>query len=339
MVTQSTDIEMKEELEFSDAKEEATYWRQMKEEYVQKLQEIRDEYDDFQEGSRELEAELEAQLEQSESRIKELLAIKQRLEEENETLKEKLDSTQSEAYVQITALQDENAKLRAIKDEMQKYIRELEQSNDDLERAKRATVCSLEDFEQRLNQAIERNAFLENELDEKEELVVTVQRLKDESRDLKAELAVSSKVNPATKTAIEEANDEFKENNHFLERNADSVDNATNTTPLQVKEVRDRINGRLHHPASAPTNSFTPNPALTPSARISALNIVGDLLRKVGALESKLASCRNYVQDHPRSSKSSHHISSGTNTDSPREKKKGRPSSQHGVHGLVKVVV
>ena len=95
-------------------------------------------------------------------------------------------------------------------------------------------------------------------------------------------MAVSSKVNPATKTAIEEANDEFKENNHFLERNADSVDNATNTTPLQVKEVRDRINGRLHHPASAPTNSFTPNPALTPSARISALNIVGDLLRKVG---------------------------------------------------------
>lgn len=52
-------------------------------------------------------------------------------------LQEKLDSTQNDAYVQITSLQDENAKLRAIKDEMQKYIRELEQSNDDLERAKR----------------------------------------------------------------------------------------------------------------------------------------------------------------------------------------------------------
>ena len=36
MVTQSTDIEMKEDLEFSDAKEEAAYWRQMAEEYVQK---------------------------------------------------------------------------------------------------------------------------------------------------------------------------------------------------------------------------------------------------------------------------------------------------------------
>lgn len=41
---------------------------------------------------------------------------------------------------------------------------------------------SLENFEQRLNQAIERNAFLESELDEKESLLVSVQRLKDEAR-------------------------------------------------------------------------------------------------------------------------------------------------------------
>ncbi|RLV90117.1 hypothetical protein DV515_00014543 [Chloebia gouldiae] len=45
-----------------------------------------------------------------------------------------------------------------------------------------ATIVSLEDFEQRLNQAIERNAFLESELDDKESLLVSVQRLKDEAR-------------------------------------------------------------------------------------------------------------------------------------------------------------
>ena len=100
--------------------------------------------------------------------------------------------------------------------------------------------------------------------------------------DLKAELAVSSKVNPATKTAIAEANEEFKENSYTSERNSDSVDNATNTTPLQIREVRERINGRVYNQGSSPTSGFTPNPALTPSARISALNIVGDLLRKVG---------------------------------------------------------
>lgn len=95
-------------------------------------------------------------------------------------------------------------------------------------------------------------------------------------------MAVSSKVNPATKTAVEEANDEFKENDHAIERNSDSVDNATNTTPLQLKEMRDRINGRNFNLSISPTSNFNPNPALTPSARISALNIVGDLLRKVG---------------------------------------------------------
>ena len=39
-------------------------------------------------------------------------------------------------------------------------------------------MASLEDFEARMNATIERNAFLESELDEKESLKVSVQRLK-----------------------------------------------------------------------------------------------------------------------------------------------------------------
>ena len=35
-----------------------------------------------------------------------------------------------------------------------RYVRELEQQNDDLERAKRSTLASLEDFEGRMNAAI-----------------------------------------------------------------------------------------------------------------------------------------------------------------------------------------
>ena len=48
-----------------------------------------------------------------------------------------------------------------------------------------------------------------------------------------------------------------------------------------------KINHSVHH-----------QPPLTPSARLSALNIVGDLLRKVGALELKLSSCRNIVKEN-----------------------------------------
>ncbi len=47
-------------------------------------------------------------------------------------------------------------------------------------------------------------------------------------------------------------------------------------------------------PRSGSSNGQQP---LAPSARISALNIVGDLLRKVGALELKLVSCRNIVKE------------------------------------------
>lgn len=51
------------------------------------MEEVRGEFDDFQESSRELEAELEAQLEQAESANKDLLSRIQRVEEENESVK------------------------------------------------------------------------------------------------------------------------------------------------------------------------------------------------------------------------------------------------------------
>ena len=53
-------------------------------------------------------------------------------------------------------------------------------------------MASLEDFEARMNSAIERNAFLESELDEKETLKTLVQRMKDESRDLRAGSSIHS---------------------------------------------------------------------------------------------------------------------------------------------------
>lgn len=55
--------------------------------YYHSLEEVRGEFDDFQESSRELEAELEAQLEQAETTNKDLLSRIQRLEEENESVK------------------------------------------------------------------------------------------------------------------------------------------------------------------------------------------------------------------------------------------------------------
>ncbi|NXO28633.1 NDE1 protein, partial [Cisticola juncidis] len=178
---------------FSSVEEETRYWKELAMKYKQCAESTQEELREFQEGSREYEAELETQLQQTESRNRDLLSENNRLRMELESVKEKIEMQHSEGYRQISALEDDLTQTRAIKEQLQKYIRELEQENDDLERAKRATIMSLEDFEQRLNQAIERNAFLESELDEKENLLESVQRLKDEARDLRQELAVQQK--------------------------------------------------------------------------------------------------------------------------------------------------
>uniref|UniRef100_A0A7N5K7R6 NudE neurodevelopment protein 1 like 1 n=1 Tax=Ailuropoda melanoleuca TaxID=9646 RepID=A0A7N5K7R6_AILME len=51
--------------DFSSLKEETAYWKELSMKYKQSFQEARDELAEFQEGSRELEAELEAQLVQA----------------------------------------------------------------------------------------------------------------------------------------------------------------------------------------------------------------------------------------------------------------------------------
>ena len=49
--------------------------------------ELREQFEEFQEDSKELEAELESQLEQTEKKVSDLSKIKQGLEMENDKLK------------------------------------------------------------------------------------------------------------------------------------------------------------------------------------------------------------------------------------------------------------
>ena len=299
MVSENTDNRFPDNPCFENSQEEASFWKKTAEEYFQKLQDVRDEFEEFQEGSRELEGELETQLEQYENRVSDLLATKCKLEEENDVIKEKLERLERSSYAQVTELQDENHKIKAVHEEMTKYIRELEQTNDDLERSKRATITSLESFDVRLNNAIERNAFLENELEEKEQLIITVQRLKDESRDLKSELAVTS---TSSNTSLNESKlrlEESQTNNDLKQVESKTVGSPPKTVEVPVTEN----DATTNKPSIIGLNTSRTVPikdsAMNASARISALNIVSDLLRKVGALESKLATCRNFVQEHP----------------------------------------
>ncbi|XP_053551055.1 nuclear distribution protein nudE homolog 1 [Bombina bombina] len=273
---------------FSSVEEERLYWKDLAMQYKKLVQNAQEELQEFQEGSREYEAELELQLQQIENQNRDVLSENNRLRMELESLKEKYEQQHSDSITQICALEGELSQTKAVRDQLQKYIRELEQANDDLERAKRATIMSLEEFEQSLNQAIERNAFLESELDEKENLQESVQRLKDEARDLRQELAVQHKQEKPKSNVPDISEDE----------RMDTAVQASVTVPSTPLAHRGRVSG-LSTPRSlrkSLDDGYSGTP-LSPSARVSALNIVGDLLRKVGALESQLASCRNFMYE------------------------------------------
>jgi hypothetical protein len=312
-------------------------------------------YDDFQKHSHDLENELELQLQHSDDKIKDLENRNSRMAMDNETLKSKLNDLNKSTHRQISQLQEDLAKNKAVKDEMQKYIRELEQKNDDLERTNRCAMFSLGEFESKLNEALERNAILESELDEKDELAETVQRLRDEARDLKQELAVrqqKAQRESRSGSIILHANPEatFNSNdnnnntinvgsastiNHMEteqnEQSSSTDSSAAKTTTLnvilndlqlqkqqqeqqqqkqnQTSELTSKLAGKFNGDSSSNVNTstsssvplvngnmssktngfaFSKDHQVTPSLRLSALNFVGDALRKVTVSETCL---------------------------------------------------
>jgi len=240
---------------FASPSEEASYWRAKAGEWRRVAEAAKEELDEFQEGSKELEVELETQLQHEESKSKELRMQSNRLQLENEQLRDKLEQCSRDYHFQINELETELAEIKGIKDKLHRYVRELEQQNDDLERVKRSTLASLEDFEGRMNMAIERNAFLESELDEKENLKMAVQRLKDETRDLRSELKV---LNPQVSEDEEPDNDKQMAEQSASQREEEDSNRKAAATPPKIA-----------HGFAASHHSTTP--PLTPSARVRRL--------------------------------------------------------------------
>uniref|UniRef100_A0A8D2CSK9 Nuclear distribution protein nudE-like 1 n=1 Tax=Sciurus vulgaris TaxID=55149 RepID=A0A8D2CSK9_SCIVU len=83
---------------FSSLKEKTAYWKELSLKYNKASRKLVMSLVEFQEGSRELEAELEAQLVQAEQRNRDLQADNQRLKYEVEALKEKLEHQYAQSY-------------------------------------------------------------------------------------------------------------------------------------------------------------------------------------------------------------------------------------------------
>ncbi|XP_013143730.1 PREDICTED: nuclear distribution protein nudE-like 1 [Papilio polytes] len=233
------------------------FWRKQAKYYEQKVIDIQQELDEYTENSAQLEKELEASLVQVEKQNRDLEHQNQRLKNDIDILRKKLERSQHET----NALESELQALKIEKEKQATYIREIEQKNDDLERGQRVITESVSCIETLLNQAYERNAVLESEVDEIENLRVKLQRANDEARDLKQELKVIEKVPEYKK---EDGSIENVCNGHISNTSRTQVEIETQTS-LTTPQKRE-INGN----------------AMTPSSRVTAINIVGDLLRKVG---------------------------------------------------------
>uniref|UniRef100_A0A452HHW5 NudE neurodevelopment protein 1 n=1 Tax=Gopherus agassizii TaxID=38772 RepID=A0A452HHW5_9SAUR len=104
---------------FKSVEEETSYWKELAMKYKQCAENTQEELHEFQEGSREYEAELEIIGDASATngiQKLDLLSENNRLQMELESVKEKIEMQHSEGYQQISALEDDLAQMTAIKD-------------------------------------------------------------------------------------------------------------------------------------------------------------------------------------------------------------------------------
>ncbi|XP_012258859.1 nuclear distribution protein nudE-like 1-A isoform X2 [Athalia rosae] len=306
---------------FSNKDEEIQYWMELANQLHQRKEDTERELEEFQENSQMLEKELETSLEQSEKANRELRQRNTRLATEIEQLRTRLD----QQTIDCAAFQAQAHDLQGRQDQLVKYIRELEQKNDDLERAQRVNMVTEEEMEAKCNLAIERNALLESELDEKEGLKVMVQRLMDEIRDLKQEIQVQERHQPDNDKSVDRVRSIVDSNKLQVELEAippSSSPSTPQTIPPPTHATTSPLkigNGVIGAMIGNNNNNNNINPPLTPCTRILAMNMIGDLMRKVGALESKLNTCRNStredqaVRDHYRTRRQVRTPASGNN--------------------------
>ncbi|KAL4785511.1 nuclear distribution protein nude [Aspergillus varians] len=162
--------------------------------YKNQYEQLESELADFQASSRELEVELEKEIEASEKRERQLKEKVDNLRYEVDEWKSKYKQSKSEASTAQNTLQKEITSLRDTNLRLQLKLRDTEVANDDYERQARHTTSSLEDMESKFNMTIERGVLLEEEVrhgeQEREDLRIENQRLRDELNDLKIETEI-----------------------------------------------------------------------------------------------------------------------------------------------------
>ncbi|XP_055684717.1 nuclear distribution protein nudE homolog isoform X2 [Lutzomyia longipalpis] len=264
---------------------------------------LKHELEEFTESSHQLEQELEYQLKLKEEQIRELRLKLNKQQQENEMMRLKLIKSENE----ITQLDGRYQSEKREKEEMHKYTRELEQKNDDLERAHRIVTESLVELERSLNKEYEKNVMLEVEIEmEKETKQEQLQRWMDETRDLKQELKIRQK--PVNNNSQAEGGVSTETQTTPRSRGAaEIVASAVQTLP----EASVRRDNSIKQSTMASTDRLKNGNALPASTRTTALAIVADLLRRVNTIDATLKE----LKQQPRGADESHQVTKTASCD------------------------
>ncbi|KAK7794461.1 hypothetical protein R5R35_003823 [Gryllus longicercus] len=185
---------------FRDKGEEIEYLQQAVRQLQSQLDDSRQlvwqlnsESEEFRESSWQLEKELENSLDQAEKKNRDLRHQCNKLGKDTDVLKDKMEEIKR---INDT-LSSDLKKYKQMEIEWTKRIQQLEQQNDDLERALRAASDHKMTAQQHLDEAMERDVLREGE---KEELLSLLQQLQEENKDLAEEIRIRDRLSSFEKS-------------------------------------------------------------------------------------------------------------------------------------------
>ena len=106
-------------------------------EYRTRFERLENDFDEYQQSSLNYEQELEVQLKQLDSQVHRLQQDLFVERTQNEQYRERSDQTIKQFDQRLDQVQEELNACKNLNEKLTSYIRELEQTNDDLERSKR----------------------------------------------------------------------------------------------------------------------------------------------------------------------------------------------------------
>ncbi|KAK2601974.1 NADH:ubiquinone oxidoreductase [Conoideocrella luteorostrata] len=272
--------------------------------YKSQYEMLESELAEFRESSRELEQELEKDIERAEKQERALQEKVETLGFEVEEWKRKYKESKTEASAAQNSLEKEITTLRESSRSLQLKLRDMEVTNDDFERQARNTTSSLEDMENKYNQAIERGVMMEEEIrsgeQEREKLRIESQRLREELAEVKIEAELmQDKIKKQENRHLSSISTDLSiMGSPTFDKNIEASPNSTAsspliTTPPETKELS--VDGTLSDAREPPSPPMSDVSAPLPNKANVATKPGGALSRK-----SRLPSLENTVTPKPR---------------------------------------